>query len=318
MSALSTTTTNKPHGLVVATHGKLCIVEAADGSRYLCRPRKKKWSVLVGDNVLWAMPPAGQNDVGIVEERLSRNSQFYRQDNMRTKAFAANIDQVLIWLAAEPVFSHKLLGRALIAAEVANIKPVVVLNKQDIQPAHADAWQRLESVRSMGYVVLSVAINPANAAASTDDFQQLHNMLHGKSSLIIGPSGSGKSSFINRLLPQYRVQTAEISQTLNTGKHTTTNTMWYWIDKETHTAVIDSPGFQEFGLRHIEATQLAQLMPDLKEHADKCRFYNCTHLHEPDCAVLAAVGKLLAAQGIDSLRHQLYAELYAELSQTRY
>lgn len=316
-ASTSANSTNQ-QGLVVATHGKLCMVEAADNSRHLCRPRKKKWSVLVGDCVYWAMPPAGQDDVGVIEALLPRNNQFYRQDMMRTKAFAANIDQVLVWLAAEPVFSHKLLGRALIAAEAANIKPVVVLNKQDIQPAHADAWQRLESVRSMGYAVLSLAINPADDTPITDDLQQLQHLLHSKASLIIGPSGSGKSSFINRLLPQHQVQTAEISQALNTGKHTTTSTMWYWVDKASRTALIDSPGFQEFGLHHIEAAQLAQLMPDFKPHIGNCRFYNCTHLHEPDCGVLAAIGKPLAAQGIDPLRHQLYAELYAELSQVRY
>ncbi len=305
-------------GLVVATHGRLCMVEVDNNKRFLCRPRKKKLSILVGDHVLYSTPADGQDDVGIIEELLPRTNQFYRQDFTRVKAFAANINQILVWLAAEPIFSHKLLGRALIAAEAANINPIVVLNKQDIKPSHTKAWQRLSSIRNMGYTVLSVAINPADNKPIEDDFEHLKKILINKASLIIGPSGSGKSSFINRLLPQHQVQTAEISQALNTGKHTTTSTMWYWVDRDTNTAVIDSPGFQEFGLNHINVKQLASLMPDLKAHIEKCRFYNCTHLHEPGCAVLKACDNPLFEQGIDPLRLQLYAELYAELSQVKY
>jgi ribosome biogenesis GTPase len=142
-------------------------------------------------------------------------------------------------------------------------------------------------------------------------------LLAGKTTLILGPSGSGKSTFINRLLPGAQVLTNEISQALNSGKHTTTSTSLYWVDEAKTTAVIDSPGFQEFGLNHIEPMHLASLMPDIKAQAGDCKFYNCTHLHEPGCGVLRAT----QAEGLRSIsanRFKIYGDLFAELSHKRY
>ena len=105
---------------------------------------------------------------------------------------------------------------------------------------------------------------------------------------------------------------------------TTTSTTLYWVDKSRGTAVIDSPGFQEFGLHHIEPQHLASLMPDIKAHASDCRFYNCSHLHEPGCTVMAAVQPQSeavydpSAHGISATRYKLYSELFAELGQRRY
>ena len=117
-------------------------------------------------------------------------------------------------------------------------------------------------------------------------------------------------------MPQAKVLTAEISQALNSGKHTTTSTTLYWVDAERTTALIDSPGFQEFGLNHIVAMQLANYMPDFKKHAQNCKFYNCTHLHEPGCGVIAEVNSTTSS--ISANRYRLYGELFEELSQTRY
>jgi ribosome biogenesis GTPase len=123
------------------------------------------------------------------------------------------------------------------------------------------------------------------------------------------------------LVPGAQVVTGEISQALNSGKHTTTTTTWYWVNSipsqtDQRTALIDSPGFQEFGLHHIAPTQLAELMPDIKAHASECRFYNCTHLHEPGCGVLA---QLEATNGaISPRRHRIYNQLFEELGQQRW
>ena len=129
---------------------------------------------------------------------------------------------------------------------------------------------------------------------------------------------------MNRLVPHAGALTGEISRALNSGKHTTTSTTWYWVDPDSRTtALIDSPGFQEFGLNHIEPMQLAHLMPDLRAQLGDCRFYNCTHLHEPGCEVRAHVHAANqvradgAEPGIDANRYQIYGELFAELSDRR-
>ncbi len=305
-------------GLVVATHGRHCMVESSDGSERICHPRGKKSQAVVGDRVLWKSAAPGQGDEGSIERVQERRNLFYRQDEIRTKSFAANIDQVLILIAAEPVFSESQLARALIAAEAAHITPVIALNKRDLTGPFARAWERLAPYRRMGgahpYQVLALGL----AEAGATDRAALHACLHGKATLVLGPSGSGKSTLINLLVPGAQVPTGEISQALNSGKHTTTATRWHWVDRASGTALIDSPGFQEFGLHHITPTQLAACMPDIAAHAGNCRFYNCTHLHEPGCGVIAAVAKAESEAGISANRYKIYSDLFAELSQTRY
>jgi ribosome biogenesis GTPase len=122
------------------------------------------------------------------------------------------------------------------------------------------------------------------------------------------------------------VETGEISLALNSGKHTTTSTRWYWVSAldtvnesgPVRGALIDSPGFQEFGLNHIEPTRLADCMPDLRRHVGECKFYNCTHLHEPGCAVLAQVETVQNPGTISLRRHRIYGQLFEELGQKRW
>jgi ribosome biogenesis GTPase len=300
-------------GLVVAGHGRHVLVETPDGRRLICHPRGKKSQTVVGDQVLWQ----ATQDEGTIEKVLERRNLFYRQDEIRTKMFAANLDQVLVLIASEPVFSESQLSRALIAAEAEKIKPIIALNKSDLVEPFGQAWARMGVYRDMGYTVVPLALKPkANGIAATE-LEALLPLLQGKTTLILGPSGSGKSTFINRLLPGAQVLTNEISTALNSGKHTTTSTSLYWVDVEKTTAVIDSPGFQEFGLNHIEPMHLASLMPDIKAQAGDCKFYNCSHLHEPGCGVLRAV-QTDGAQRISANRFKIYSDLFAELSQKRY
>ncbi|HQQ71614.1 MAG TPA: ribosome small subunit-dependent GTPase A, partial [Alicycliphilus sp.] len=284
----------RSEGLVVASHGRHCVVESADGARRICHPRGKKSQAVVGDRVLWQAAAPGQaqghGDEGTIEKVLERRNLFYRQDEVRTKSFAANLDQVLILIAAEPVFSESQLVRALIAAEAAQITPLIALNKSDLVEPFAQAWQRLWPYRHMGgdedtrhhYRVLPLSLNHSGSV----DRDALRALLAGKTTLVLGPSGAGKSTLVNLLVPQAKAQTGEISQALNSGRHTTTTTTLYWVDEARSTALIDSPGFQEFGLRHLAPSDLARCMPDIAAHAGECRFYNCTHLHEPGCAVM--------------------------------
>ncbi|HMS26868.1 MAG TPA: ribosome small subunit-dependent GTPase A [Burkholderiaceae bacterium] len=310
------------NGLVVAGFGRHVLVETPNGERLICHPRGKKSSVVVGDKIQWL----ASKDEGTIEKIEPRKNLFYRQDEVRTKSFAANLDQVLILVAAEPEFSENQLARALIAAEAEHIKPIVALNKSDLTEPFARAWARLQPYRDMGYELISLALKPkseipdfkAEISAEIPQNDLLTRVLEGKTTLVLGPSGSGKSTLINTLLPNAKVLTQEISQALNSGKHTTTSTTWYWLDDAKTTALIDSPGFQEFGLKHIDAMHLASYMPDFKVHVPECKFYNCTHLHEPGCGVINSM-KLASSQHKISLeRYRIYSSLFAELSDKRY
>jgi ribosome biogenesis GTPase / thiamine phosphate phosphatase len=301
-------------GLVVAGHGRHVWVETPDGRRLICHPRGKKSQTVVGDQVLWQ----ASQDEGTIEQVLKRRNLFYRQDEIRTKMFAANLDQVLILIAAEPEFSESQLSRALIAAEAEKIRPIIALNKSDLTEPFGRAWARMAVYREMGYEVVPLALKPKADNIAATDLAQLMPLMQGKTSLVLGPSGSGKSTLINRLVPNAQVLTNEISTALNSGKHTTTSTNWYWIDAARTTAVIDSPGFQEFGLNHIEPMHLASLMPDIKTHAQGCKFYNCSHLHEPGCGVISTLKSGTSPHGISANRYKIYSDLFAELSVIRY
>ena len=308
-------------GLVIASHGRHCVVETANGQRVLCHPRGKNNLAVAGDRVLW-QASLGE---GSIERIEPRRNLLHRQDEMRTKSFAANIDQALILLAAEPVFSEQQLARALIACQAAGIAALIALNKADLAAPFALAWQRLAPYRRMGCAVLPLAAAPhAPLPASTAPPLTAQTLaaahLAGRATLVLGPSGAGKSTLINALIPHARAATGALSQALGSGRHTTTVTTWYWLDGARSGALIDSPGFQEFGLRHIAPAQLAHLMPDIAHHLGHCRFYNCTRLHEPGCGVRAAISEsgesseTSGAPPISPARYRLYTGLFNELA----
>jgi ribosome biogenesis GTPase len=295
-------------GLIVANYGRHFLVEGDAGQRVICHSRGKKSLGVVGDRVQWL----ASKDEGTIEKIEPRRNLFYRQDEVRTKSFAANLDQVLILIAAEPEFSSSQLSRALIAAEEQHITPLIALNKSDLAEPFARAWAWLEPYRHMGYDVIPLSLK--NVPASRD---LLVERLRSKTTLVLGPSGAGKSTLINCLVPNAAVQTGILSQALNSGKHTTTSTTWYWVDAEKTTALIDSPGFQEFGLNHIDPAQLAAYMPDFKPHVANCKFYNCSHLHEPGCGVIPEVKSAPGPYEISVNRYQIYSDLYNELKSIR-
>jgi len=307
-------------GLVVGSHGHHVDVETDLGLRVICHARGKKNQCVVGDRVKWQP----SKDEGTIEAIEPRRNLLYRQDDIRSKQFASNLDQVLFVLAAEPVFSESQLARALISCEAAKIKPIIVLNKADLTIPFNEAMARLKPYERMGYPVLGITIKPKNTSehamqtSAEEARAALMQIMIGKVTFVMGASGVGKSSLINLLLPKANLHTMEISTALNSGKHTTTTTSWYWLDEARKSAVIDSPGFQEFGLHHIDKMMLAKLMPDFAQYDGECRFYNCTHLHEPQCAVLANVSEAEVATAISPSRHAFYARVFEELSQSKF
>ncbi|HEX3142127.1 MAG TPA: ribosome small subunit-dependent GTPase A, partial [Rhizobacter sp.] len=175
------------------------MVETPDGTRLICHPRGKKSQALVGDRVQWQ----ASEDEGTIEKVLPRKNLFYRQDEIRTKSFAANLDQVLILIAAEPEFSEMQLARALIAAEAERIAPLIALNKSDLVEPFERAWARLVPYHAMGYGVLPLSLR----LSQDTDREHLLKHLQGKTTLVLGPSGAGKSTLINLLVPQAQALT---------------------------------------------------------------------------------------------------------------
>lgn len=295
-------------GRVIAGHGRHYIVETPEGREVQCSTRGKKSDCVVGDRVRWQITDSRGHE-GVIEAIEPRRNLFYRQDEWKTKSFAANLDRLLVMVAAEPVFSESQLTRALIAAAHAGIPAHILLNKTDLSEAAAAARARLAPYAAMGHPIIEVALK-----TRPDEARERLAALSSGATLVLGPSGTGKSTLVNLLVPDAAAQVGEISTALNSGRHTTTHTRWYWLDKAHEAALIDSPGFQEFGLRQVPAADLAALMPDFARHLGDCRFANCSHDHEPGCQVLAA----LERGEITAIRHRIYLDLRDELTRTRW
>jgi ribosome biogenesis GTPase len=195
-----------------------------------------------------------------------------------------------------------------VAAEAAGIEAHLILNKTDVADLLPKARERLQMYTSLGYPLheVSARANPEHAVAT------LMPLLEGQSSIFIGQSGMGKSSLINLLVPDADIAVREISAALDTGKHTTTFTRLY--DLGGRASIIDSPGFQEFGLYHLSEGMIERAFVEFKPYLGGCKFYNCRHLIEPQCAVLTAVEEGKIAR----FRHTLYGQLLHESAQTLY
>ncbi|MDO9224797.1 MAG: ribosome small subunit-dependent GTPase A [Pseudomonadota bacterium] len=308
-------------GRVVAVHGRHFLVEDDTGICE-CVTRGKKGGVACGDQVTFEITSAGK---GVIESIEPRHNLLYRSDEFRSKLLAANIDQAAIVVAAVPAFNEELLIRCLVACEVAEIPALIVLNKADLPETEALA-RALAPYAELGYPLLLVSAKeevamaeplrvPAYVEGSSQStaeplrvppyqegsprglLAELDQCLSDKTTVFVGASGVGKSTLLNRLVPDANATTGEISLALDAGKHTTTHARLFHLPASGG-ALIDSPGMQEFGLKHLNLASLMAAFPEIHSRHGQCRFYNCRHLKEPGCAVLEAAkdGAIMASR----------------------
>lgn len=260
---------------IIASYGRRYIVRTPAGQLYDATTRKKRVDFACGDWVDMVVQNAKQ---AVIEDFQPRKSLLYRQDAWKTKLIAANVERLFIVLAAVPSPSEILLQRALLAAEAGEIEPFIVLNKTDL--AETALWrERLAFYQDLGYPLIEVS--------ALNSVEPLRPLLAGYTSIFLGQSGMGKSTLTNALLGEALARTNDISAALDSGKHTTTHAQLY--DLADNTFLIDSPGLQEFGVHHLAVPDLLHYFPDMRHLIGQCRFHNCTHRQEPNCAIKAAV-----------------------------
>jgi ribosome biogenesis GTPase / thiamine phosphate phosphatase len=230
-----------------------------------------------------------QASPAVITDILPRRNQVWRSEAHRAKVLAANVDQALIVIAGAPIFSDELLARMICACAAESIPGIIALNKSDMPQARELAQKQLAPFqRALNLLQWKVVHTCAQPNAI--DIATLEPLLEGKATVIMGQSGMGKSSLLNALIPGLNAQTREISQALQTGKHTTTAGLV--AQKNEATWLIDTPGFQRFGLNHLSESECALGFPEFAELQSahgRCRFANCHHVNEPGCSVIAAV-----------------------------
>ncbi len=268
-------------GQVIAHYGQQVVVEDQQGQQSRCHFRATLEQLVVGDQVLFQPPQ--QSEVGVVSALAQRRTVLKRPDPYgNLKPVAANVDQMLIVFAPLPTPSSQLLDRYLVAAELSGITPLLLLNKADLidDDSRAAVDALLQIYRQLGYRVLEAS---ATAASGLD---ALRAELISKTSIFVGQSGVGKSSLINALMPAAALSIGDISATSGLGQHTTVTAQLLRFPDGGD--LIDSPGVREFGLWHIDEQALLHGYIELSALAGQCRFRNCSHLHEPGCALRAA------------------------------
>ncbi len=271
------------NALVLVSYGSHGIIELPDGTKSACDYRRSVGRPFCGDRVRVEITG---DETPLVTEILTRSNEFARADSrQRKQVIAANLDQVLIVIAPEPEPSKDLLERYLVAVHSLGIKPVIVVNKFELLDLRGStregAFSRLQDYRALGYDVLTVS---CKGDPGTD---ALPPLLNGKTSILVGQSGVGKSSLVNALIPDLDLQTGALSRVTGKGIHTTTTTIMYSLPSGAK--LIDSPGVWEYGLWEMGATELEQGFSEFAPWPAHCKFRNCRHAGEPGCAVAKAV-----------------------------
>lgn len=276
---------NPEEGTVISRYGKIADVEDSAQQVYRCNIRRTLASIVTGDRVIWRKSNDEQTN-GVIEAVHPRTSELVRPDFYDgIKPVAANIDQIMIISAVLPELSLNIIDRYLVACAVTDIEPVIVLNKIDLldESQQQDVFKYLDYYRHLEYQVLYISCKQQQG------LDELRCMLQNKTSILVGQSGVGKSSLIHQLLPQIsqQVNVGEISEISGLGQHTTTTTRLYHLPSGGN--IIDSPGIREFGLWHLEPTQIMQGFKEFYDYLGDCQFRDCNHSTDKNCGLQNAV-----------------------------
>lgn len=308
-------------GLIYKSTGSYYNVKSEDGQLWNCRIRGK----LKIDKTIKSTNPIAVGDwvnfevedesilTGIIKDIYPRENYMVRSSphNRNQKHIvAANLDQsVLVATITDPKTSFGFIDRFLITAEMYHIPAIIVFNKKDLIQGEQllDEWANKVAIYEMiGYQTLTIS------ATATNGLDPLRELLAGKTSLISGHSGVGKSTLINALDETLDLRVGEISEYSGKGQHTTTFAEMH--DLDTTTRIIDTPGVKEFGLVNIEKEQLAHYFPEMRALMKDCRFNNCVHINEPDCAIKQAVEE----GEISYERYESYVGIYSGIEAPNY
>jgi ribosome biogenesis GTPase len=270
-------------GLVITNFGKRLLVESESGALFNCAVRQHLGKLVAGDRVLW------QTDVeagtGVVSEVLTRHSELSRPGfRGQTRMVAANIDVIGIVAAVEPGIHPDMIDRYLVAAAQLNIPAAIIINKIDLVPDD-ETWESIAELL-LPYEELGLELIPVSSQLE-DGLEELEAFLNNQTSVLVGPSGAGKSSLINTLIPDIDIRVGALSDATGLGTHTTTNSILYHLAKGGN--IIDSPGVRLFSPTPCDLTELESYYPDFRPFLGQCKFHNCTHTNEPDCAIRQAV-----------------------------
>ncbi len=297
-------------GVVVSVLGLMAEVDAADGRRYVCTVRRilrtlrigERHPVVVGDRVRFtpAGSAGGASNEGVIHAVLPRRTQLCRATERKIHPIAANVDQVIVVASADqPPLKTSLVDRYLVSASAGMMAATVCVNKVDLD-RQGLVPEVLERYRRIGYPTL------ATSTVTGAGIDALRAALAGRSSVIAGQSGVGKSSLLNAVQPGLQLRVGEVSKETAKGRHTTTTAQLLKLDGGGY--VVDTPGIRAFELAMVPVHELEAHFVEFEALIPQCRFPNCTHVHEEGCAVLAAVER----GDVHPARHASYVRLFRE------
>ena len=277
-------------GLVITSFGKRVLVEAENGEHYKCAIRQHLGKLVAGDEVIWQTDI--EKNTGVVISVKPRSHELSRPGfRGQTRMVAANIDFIGIVMPVLPGIHPDMIDRYLVAANQLNIPAIIIINKIDLLSGEDD-WEAIAGILEP-YAELGIELVPASTVSNAG-LEELRDFMNHKNSVFVGPSGAGKSSLINALIPDLGIRVGTLSESTGLGKHTTTNSILYHLpsmneDDQYYGNLIDSPGIRQFSPTACSLSELASYYPDFEPFLGHCKYNNCKHTIEPDCAIKTAV-----------------------------